>query len=93
MEELKQLKDAIELLPTIQQIGVGRLLNENNIMMIENKNGVFVNLTDISENIIDKIKQYMEYINQQEKCIDEIEIKKQQYKDNFFTSSNEICDE
>jgi len=93
MEDLKYLKDSIELLPVVQQIGIGRLLNENNIVMIENKNGVFVNLTDVSVDILEKIKQYMVHINQQEKSIEAIELKKQEYKDNFFTSINEVCDE
>ena len=52
MEDIKNLKDKIESMTVQQQIQVGKLLSENKVIMIENKNGVFVNLTDISEDII-----------------------------------------
>ena len=96
MDNLRELKDKIELLTPDQQIGVGRLLYDNKVIMIENKNGVFVNLTDITDEIVDKIQYYMVHLSQQEKTIEELELKKQQFKDNFFTSSNsnhELCDD
>lgn len=94
MEDIKNLKDTIESMTVQQQIQVGKLLSENKVIMIENKNGVFVNLTDVSEDIIEKINSFINHISKQEDTIKELEIKKQQYKDNFFTNtSHELCNE
>lgn len=92
MTNLKHLKDDIECLDTHQQVHIGKLFYDNNINMFENKNGVFINLTEINEDILDKIRIYLKHVKEQEKSIKDVEIKKQEYKDNFFTNVNEICE-
>ena len=92
MSNLKHLKDNIESLDTHQQIHIGKIFYENNINMFENKNGVFINLTEINEDILEKIKLYLQHVEEQEKSINDMENKKQEYKDNFFSNVNEICE-
>ena len=92
MSNLKYLKDNIENLDNHQQIHIGKIFYENNINMFENKNGVFINLTEINEEILEKIKLYLQHVEEQEKSINDMENKKQEYKDNFFSNVNEICE-
>ena len=48
-----------------------------------------MNLTELSPNIIKSIEDYLNYVKEQEKHLDTVEVKKQQFKDNFFNNSNE----
>ena len=50
--------------------------------------GLFINLSELNENIIDILGKYLEYINNQMDMIDNIECKKQEYKDNFFNTNS-----
>ena len=92
MIHLKDIKEQIESLSLQQQIYVGKIFYEENISMFENKNGVFINLTDIDESILEKINTHLQQIKEQEKSLNHLELKKQEYKDNYFTKVNEICE-
>ena len=65
---------------------------EENVNMFENKNGVFINLTEVDDLILDKINLHLQQIKEQEKSLNQMEVKKQEYKDNYFTKVNEICE-
>ena len=86
--EVKLLKDRIEELDMAYQIEIGRILQQNNVILNENKNGIFINVTDVNDEIINKIKDYLQYVDNQEELIENVETIKQGYKDNFFNNSN-----
>ena len=90
MSNLKELKDTIESLSVQQQITIGKLFYENKIKMFENKNGVFINLTEISDSVLETINIHLAHVKEQEKSFTDLENKKQAYKDNFFTNVNEV---
>ena len=92
MVNLKHIKELIEALSVQQQIFIGKLLYEENVSMFENKNGVFINLTEIDELILDKINIQLQQIKDQESSLKDLELKKQEYKDNYFTKVNEVCE-
>tara|TARA_A100001011_G_C13607628_1_gene554666 strand:- start:234 stop:512 length:279 start_codon:yes stop_codon:yes gene_type:complete len=92
MNSVKQLKEDIESLDSSQQILIGKLLYDSNINMFENKNGVFINLTELDESIIELLKKKIEDIREQESLFIDLELKKQAYKDNLVTKVNEICE-
>tara|TARA_B100001758_G_scaffold36350_3_gene27655 strand:+ start:11084 stop:11359 length:276 start_codon:yes stop_codon:yes gene_type:complete len=89
---IKELKENIESLDIHQQIQIGKILYDDNISMFENKNGVFVNLTDVNEDTINKVNKLLQHIKEQELSFKDQELKKQEYKDNYFTNINEVCD-
>ena len=60
--------------------------------MFENKNGVFINLTELDESIIELLKKKIEHIQEQESLFVDLELKKQAYKDNLTTKVNEVCE-
>ncbi len=89
IEDIKDLKDKIELLPKSYQIEVGRLLKKYSIPLDENSNGVFVNLSLIEDSILDELKNYLNYANKQELKLKDIEIKQEELKDFYFNNNNE----
>jgi hypothetical protein len=89
IEELKSIKDKIENLTKSYQIEIGRLLKKHNILLNENNNGVFINLSTVDANIITELKDFLNYANNQELQLKNIEIKQEELKDNYFKNINE----
>ena len=90
MNNLKQLKEDIERLNPIDHIAIGKIFYDSKVNMFENKNGVFINLTDIDECILQKIREKLNYIQEQEEYFESLELKKQAYKDNLNSKVNEV---
>jgi hypothetical protein len=80
------LKDKIESLPKIYHIEIGKILNSYNIHLNENQNGIFVNLSKLSCDVIDKLNEYIKYIELQEKILNVDEVEKEELKDTYFTN-------
>jgi len=86
---LEYIRQQIELMSKHNQIEVLRLLNDSteNVMLNENNYGVFINLSDLSDNLLEKINIYIEYWKKQENNLKHIEHKKQTYKTIFFSKN------
>ena len=84
IEYLSRLSKKIEKLNKIHHVEIGKILFDNNIKLSENNNGIFVKLNNISENIINKISDYIDFINNQESHINIDEIKKNKLENSFF---------
>lgn len=87
-KELNDIKITIENMNKSNQIEILKILKKNpNIKLNENKSGVFVNITYLSEDIIEEIKKHICYINEQEKCLEKLEYKKKEIGDTFFVEN------
>ena len=84
--DLLNVKDNIEKSSKEHQIEILRILIENKVMVNENSNGIFVNLSNINSDIIIKLKDYLNYITEQEKNLDTFENTKKKYKNTFFNN-------
>ena len=83
--EIIDIKERIELMNKHHQIEVLRILKQNSdVVLNENSNGVFVNLTDIDSNVIKKIEDYIRYVENQTNNINVIENKKEVIENTFF---------
>lgn len=90
MNSLIQIKNEIEECSKIHQIEILRILSQDNsITLNENNNGIFVNLTDVSEDIIKKIKEYLQYVEKQKIGLTQLENMKKDLEKNFFTDKKE----
>jgi hypothetical protein len=89
MTSLNLLKEKMEGLNSTQQLDMVRILLKNNIKFSENSNGVFINLTHLSDAEIEEITKYITYISDQEANLSTIENMKKEYKKNFFMDSKE----
>lgn len=74
------------------QVEILRILKDcsEEITLNENNYGIFVNLSDLSDTIIEKINNYIEYWKNQENNLKNIEHKKEKFKTIYF--SNNIKD-
>ena len=81
---LMSLKDVIENMPVVHQIEILRILHSKNTQINENKNGVFVNISRLNNDILTQLYDYMKYVINQEKHLNEIEEQKQNLTKEFF---------
>jgi hypothetical protein len=89
VEELNSIREKIESMPKFNQIEVLRILSKyNKITLNENKYGVLVNMTDFEDEVIEKLKNYISYVNTQESNLNEIEVQKENFKNIYFVKDN-----
>ena len=85
MSLLYTLKDQIENMPKYHQIEILKILNNcENINKNENKNGTFINLTELKAEIIQQLQDYTNYVLEQQSQLNEIEQEKQNLEKTFF---------
>jgi hypothetical protein len=81
---LMSLKDGIENMPVVHQIEILRILNAKHTQINENKNGVFVNISKLNNELLQELYDYMTYVIKQEKQLNEVEEQKQSLTKEFF---------
>ena len=89
MNELKDLKKQIENMNKEHHIKILEIIQDNKISYSENKNGIFINLNNLKSEIIEKIKDYINYTKCQETNLQNIETKKKQLQTEFFKDNKE----
>ena len=83
-QELQMLCTNIENLSKINQVEILRIFNKHSNMVInENKYGVHINMTDVTDNIISEIQSFLEYVRQQENDLEFID-SQQNTSDNYM---------
>jgi hypothetical protein len=82
---INTLKDRIEHMEKYHQIEILRILNKfPEVKTNENNNGTFVNLTELSGEIIKELVKYTDYVDEQQKLLKKVEIEKEQLEQTFF---------
>jgi len=84
----KQLiKEKIELLSKQHQIELLRILSIiPGISISENNNGVFINLTQQNDIVFEKIENFLEYVNVQQKSLSFLEKQQDDIETEFFSN-------
>lgn len=94
--ELNYLCGVIEKMNKSQQVQILRILhNYKEVVLNENKYGVHVNLSHLSNEVLDHLSQHIKYVNVQETNLQDAEKEKQMYKNAFFldTSNSKVLEE
>ncbi len=79
------IRDSIENMSKFNQIEVLKILNANKDVTInENKYGIHINLTDLSNSILSELLNFVNYVTEQEKDLNKIEKQKEIYRNNYF---------
>ena len=87
--ELNTIREKIESMPKFNQVEILRILSKrNDVTLNENKYGIHINLTEISVEIIEELKVYINYMNTQELNLNEMEKQKEEFKNIYFTKDN-----
>lgn len=85
---LENIKHKIEKMPKVNQTEILKILsNHKSIKLNENKNGVYINLSFLPNNVIEELDKYIKYFILQEESLNKVEIQKDQFKTTFFTES------
>jgi hypothetical protein len=86
--EVVALKDRIELLPKQYHIEIARIIVNTNTPFNENQNGIFVNLSNVQPTVMERLVNYLQYVELQERDLRVDETQKNDLKDEFFSASN-----
>ena len=66
--DLEKIKEKIEKMSKFHQVEVLRLLNsDSSTVLNENKNGVFVNMSQLTDSMIEQLANYIAYVDDQQK--------------------------
>lgn len=88
-EELTRIKSCIEKMNKFHQVGILKLLSSREGLTInENNNGVFINLSDLDDEILKQLSNYIHYVNEQESDLNQHEQEKEKYKTVFFDNDS-----
>ena len=61
INELKLLRDHIEIMDSIHQVHIFKILKQNQIEYTENNNGVFINMTLLNSHTLKHIKNFEDF--------------------------------
>jgi hypothetical protein len=84
-DDINTIRNSIENMNKFNQIEILRIFKNNNVVLNENKYGIFINLTELPCNILDEVNSYIKYVNTQEKHLTNIEKQKEDYINTYFT--------
>ena len=77
IRKLELINNKIEKLNKKQHIEILRIITKyDKIQISENKNGTFINMNELTESVIEKIMEYLQYIETKEKELSDIENEK-----------------
>lgn len=87
--ELNYVRESIEKMNKFNQIEVLRILSKHHsVTLNENKYGIHINLSELNTNIIEELSVYINYVNTQEITLYNVEQKKEDFKNTYFTKDN-----
>ena len=86
---IKKLKDLTKRIENISNYEyyhskILTIIQNNNMVFSENKNGVFINMNNLNDTCLNEIEKYLTYIDNQNKNIENVEKIKNEFKNDFF---------
>tara|TARA_Y100001958_G_C21016620_1_gene394712 strand:- start:101 stop:523 length:423 start_codon:yes stop_codon:yes gene_type:complete len=87
-KELHEMKSKIEMMSHHNQLEILQLLVQSRCDMSENQNGTFLNLSKLDGHVIEKIREYLSYVEFQNEYLKEIERKKDALVRKYFILDN-----
>ena len=88
IDRLHTIKETIELMNKSYQVEILKLLiSEESIVLSENNNGTFINLSNLDIIVINKLEKFIEYVKTQQSQLSHIENEKLNIKNEFFNKT------
>lgn len=85
--ELNALREAIEQMNKFNQVEVLRMIHAcKEVALNENKFGIYINLSELSTDLLHQLHMFVQYVNAQESNLTIAEQTKEEYKQTFFQS-------
>jgi len=92
IDKLNTLKNQIDKLDKIHHLKIFKILKDNGVKYSENRNGIFINMNSFDKTTICNIQDTLNYINEQEKQLKDIETIKADLQNDFFIKGKEVKD-
>lgn len=86
---LDSIRLKIEAMPKENHIEIAKILKDKNIKLTENNNGIFINLTNLSDDIKQLLLDYIKHIENQENILNIIETKKEEIENIYFKGNKD----
>lgn len=88
-KDLEKICRIIDTFSASEHIHILKIINDNNSIgnISENNNGIFINMDDLSDSTVDKIRQYVDYVLLKEGDIQKTEDTKDKLK-NYINTIN-----
>jgi hypothetical protein len=87
--QLNYIREQIENMSKFNQIEVLRILTKNKDVIInENKYGIHINLSELTNDILNELLVYIKYVTTQEIYLSNVEQEKEKYKNTYFLKDN-----
>ena len=86
---LVDIKKTIESLNKTRQVEILKIFLKNNVSISENNNGTFINLSFLSEDCLNEVKEYLNYIKDQEASLKTLENVKAEFIKEHFDNNME----
>ena len=86
---LVDIKKTIESLNKTRQVEILKIFLKNNVSISENNNGTFVNLSFLSEDCLNELTEYLNYIKDQEASLKTLENVKAEFLKEHFDNTVE----
>jgi hypothetical protein len=91
IDKLQQIKENIEKMNKCYQLEILKILNNDaTVILSENNNGTFINLSNLEDDIISKLEEYIKYVDKQQNQLLNIEQEKANIKSEFFTQDKAV---
>lgn len=83
--DLEKMKNVMESFNKKSQVEVLKIIHETSPATInENKSGIYINMTFLKKETLDRLHQYIEYMDDQETLLKPFESQKEDFKNTFF---------
>ena len=86
INKLIKLKKTIESMDAIHHPKILDILKQSNAHISSNRNGCFINMNNFSEDVINKLNNFIKYINTQEQTLGAVEQIKNDFKNEYFNN-------
>tara|TARA_Y100001980_G_C14511400_1_gene286848 strand:- start:309 stop:572 length:264 start_codon:yes stop_codon:yes gene_type:complete len=84
IEKINEIKEEIEKMDKNSHQEVFNILENEQIPYNKNMNGIFINLSIVNKEVIQKLENFINYKKKQKKILNKDEEIKEQYKKEFF---------
>jgi hypothetical protein len=76
VQELETLKSSIDAMNRANHVEILKILKESDVKINENKSGVYINMSFLEKDVIERISTFVRYIEEQEKSLEIVERQK-----------------
>ena len=87
VSELNYIRESIEMMHKFNQLEVLKILAKTQLQQLkenENKYGNHINLSKLNKEVLDELMMYINYVNMQEKTLNQDEQQKMEFKNTYF---------